>query len=212
MINGLEDHDLFDTISSRAVSRQKSKGEAVFREGETADFLPIVSKGRVKVFRSAGPGKEVILNIFEPGDMFAIPPVFDGGSFPASATALEESEILCLFRNDFLSLVGASEEFSRFVFERMSGLLRDTTQSVRILAINDQKKRIASVIHWLASKEGKTPYVVSIRRQDIAQIAGVATETAIRNIRALADAKIVGIENGKIVVDDLPGLSRFVND
>ena len=211
VINDLKDETVIDEILRLGIRRTFSKGESVFQEGERASSLPIVSSGKIKVFKGAGAGKEVILRIFEEGEMFAIPPVFEQEPFPASAGAMTDAEVLFIQRPDFLRLVGSSSEFAEMVFRTMSNLLHDTTRSMTFLAIHNVKKRVASVLAWLASKDDISPYIVKLRRQDVAQISGITTESAIRNIKKLADDDLLKIKNRKIVIDDLPKLKAFAD-
>ncbi len=193
-------------------SRKYDSGAPIFSQGETPEFFPIVLSGRVKIYRFLSPGKEVIMNVFGAGEAFAIPPVLDGTKYPANAVAIEDSKLLLIYRRDFLALLDESQEFSKFVMTRMSGLLRETTRAIKNLATASPEERLASILVWLAEKEdSKPPVTISIRRQDIAQIAGLATETTIRAIRKLADDGLISIVRGKIVIEN-PELLRSAAD
>lgn len=181
----------------------------IFSEGETAVFLPIVVSGKIKVYRFLSPGNEVIVNVFGTGEIFAIPPVLDGSIYPANAAALERSEILLIPRRGFLALLKESNEFSVSIMSRMSELLRETTQSIEILATSSPEERIARILVWLARKEQQDlPLTISLRRQDIAQIAGLATETTIRVIRKFADEGRIKIVRGKIIIEETASLQE----
>lgn len=99
-------------------------GEQIFAEGETAEFLPVVLKGSVKVVRFLEEGKEVIINVFRDGEIFAIPPGIDEKIYPATAIAMEKTKMLLIYRQDFMTLLDESEEFSTMTIARMCGLLR----------------------------------------------------------------------------------------
>ena len=81
--------ELAAELEKRANLRTYAAGEEVFAQGEDAVFLPIVASGRVKMVHYLEPGKEVIIGIFEEGEMFAVPPVFDGKTYPSTAVAME---------------------------------------------------------------------------------------------------------------------------
>lgn len=133
-------------------------GEEIFAEGDVTEFLPIVINGKVKVVRFLDRGKEVIINIFQDGDIFAIPPVLDGKTYPATAISMEKTKLLLIYRNDFLRLVKESDEFSELTMARMSELLRETTASIKNLATSSPERRIGNVLVRLAKKEkGETP-------------------------------------------------------
>ena len=189
-------------LRSSGKERQFGADELIFSEGESADNLPVVISGRVKMVHFLEPGKEVIIGIFDRGEMFAVPPVFDGKSYPSAAIAMEPTELLLIPRKRFLDLIKVSPEFAIAVIEWMCAMLREKTATIQNLATASPDHRVAKVLLKLAEKEdGKFPVRIGLRRQDIAEIAGVTTETAIRVIRRFAERGLVRIDRGKVVLD-----------
>ncbi|MGD9590643.1 MAG: Crp/Fnr family transcriptional regulator [Pyrinomonadaceae bacterium] len=192
-------------------SRLFGTNELVFSEGDRAEFLPIVLSGRVKMVRYPEAGKEVIIGMFGPGEIFAIPPALDGKRFPATAVAAEESRLLLLPRQVFLDLMSSSETFSAMIMQRMCGLLRERTDTVQILATPSAEQRIANVLLKLAGEIGDNETKkITHRRQDIAEMAGLTLESTIRSIRKLADRGYFRIIQGKIHLDSTRSLRNFV--
>jgi CRP/FNR family transcriptional regulator len=188
-----------------------SDGEEIFSEGSSADFLPIVLSGSVKMIRTPSVGKEVIIGIFHEGEMFAVPPVFDGGPYPASAYAVEQTELLQIRRGDFLRLLNERPEFAIATISWMSDMLREKTSIIRNLAIASPERRIGNVlIKLVEAQEKPCPVKIPVRRQDIAEMASLTTETTIRAIRRLADQGLVRIVHGKIFVDRLEPMQQYV--
>lgn len=194
-------------------TRTFQANQEIFGEGEEADFLPIVLEGKVKMVRFPEVGKEVIISIFGAGEMFAVPPVFDGEPYPASAIAMEKSKLLLLARQDFLLLLKESSEFSFAIISWMCGMLREKTSVIKNLATASPEHRVGSVLLRLAEKQnndaGKATKI-ALRRQDIAEMAGLTTETTIRAARRLADKKLIKITHGKIILEDAEILRRFL--
>ena len=159
------------------------------------------------------PGKEVIIGVFGGGEMFAVPPVFDGAPYPAAAIAMEESKLLLLYRRDFLQLLRESSEFSFAVIGWMCKMLREKTATIMNLATASPEQRVGKILLRLAEKEhsaNNQQTKISLRRQDIAEMAGLRTETTIRVIRKLAAKNFVKIEHGKIILDDLEVLREYL--
>lgn len=203
-------------VGARLLSRCREKsfgeGQIVFSEGDTAEFLPIVEKGKIKLVRYPGDGKELIIGIFSTGEVFAIPPAFDGKRYPATAVAMEPSRLLLLYRDDFRGLLDESEEFSAVIMRLMCGLLRDRTDSVKIHSTASAETRVAEVLYKLAAESRQEPPIrIALRRQDIADIAGLSIETTIRVIRKLASEGQVRIERGKIFIDSAQELKDLIN-
>lgn len=192
-------------------SKRYSCGEVIFSEGDTADFLPIVLEGSVKLVRFPAGGKEVIIGLFRKGEIFAIPPAIDGRRFPATAVAAEDSKLLFVPRRSFAALLQESAEFNALIMRKMCGILRDRSTTVRILSTPSAEQRIGTVLLKLATDSGQPPPVeIKLRRQDIAEIAGLTTETAIRAVGSLARRGLVRVCRRKIFVDDPDRLRAVV--
>ncbi len=203
--------DLRDALEACGHKRRYAEAEEIFAEGELAEFLPIVISGGVKMIRSPVVGKEVIIGIFRDGEMFAVPPVFDGGPYPASAFAIESTVLLQIRRDDYLKLLNEWPEFALATIGWMSEMLREKTSIIRNLAIASPERRIGNVLIKLAeAQETNGPVKIPVRRQDIAEMASLTTETTIRSIRRLADQGLVEIVHGKIIINDVEPLRRFV--
>lgn len=188
------------------------RSSVIFAEGGEADHLPVVLTGKVKMLHLLEGGKEVIIDIFEQGEMFAVPPVFDGGKYPASAIAMEETTLLLIERNKFLDLLRRSPEFSFYIIGWMCGMLREKTATIQNLARSSPDTRIAHILLRLSEKpDDGEPVKIMLRRQEIAEMAGLTTETAIRVIRRLAELGLIRIQRGKIFVDSLEPLQTFLS-
>lgn len=206
--------ELADTLRKTGHSKTFRTNEEIFGEGEMADFLPIVLKGKVKMVRFPEVGKEVIISIFGPGEMFAVPPVFDGEPYPASAIAMEKSKLLLVVRQDCLRLIKESSEFSFAIISWMCEMLREKTSVIKNLATASPEHRVGSVLIRLAEKQindSAQPIRIALRRQDIAEMAGLTTETTIRSARRLAEKDLIKIVHGKIILEDLDVLEGFLD-
>jgi CRP/FNR family transcriptional regulator len=193
-------------------SKTFQPNEEIFAEGETADFLPFILNGQVKMVRFPEVGKEIIIGIFNIGEMFAIPPVFDGAPYPATAIAMHETKLLLLYRADFFRLLRESHEFSFAVIEWMCRMLRDKTSVIKNLATASPEHRVGNILLRLAEKESsQRPIKIALRRQDIAEMAGLTTETTIRATRRLAQKNLIKIIHGKIILDSPEHLKEFLD-
>jgi CRP/FNR family transcriptional regulator len=200
-------------LEERGHKRTYSNDQEIFAEGDAAEFLPIVISGAVKMIRSPEPGKEVIIGIFRDGEMFAVPPVFDGGPYPSSAIAIEDSVLLHIYREDFLQILQDSAEFALAVIAWTCEMLREKTSIIRNLATASPEHRVGNVLVKLAEAQGSAfPLKIRVRRQDIAEMASLTTETTIRVIRRFAEQDMLRIERGKVIIEELDPLQQFLRD
>ena len=208
----ITDSDFLASLRKLARRKSYSENQIIFSEGEKSDFLPVVERGKIKMVRYPDVDKEVIIGIFEAGEMFAVPPVFDGAPYPSTAVAMEETTLLLLYRQDFLRLLRDSSEFSFAVIAWMCEMLREKTATIKNLATASPEQRVGHVLLRLAEKEGaENQFKIALRRQDIAEMAGLTTETTIRVIRRLAAKELVKIVHGKIILEQAERLRRFLS-
>lgn len=204
--------ELVEKLESIGHKRSYGEDQEVFARGDKAEFLPIVLSGAVKMIRNPEVGKEVIIGIFRAGEMFAVPPVFDGAPYPSTAIAVEKTELLQISRDDFLNILRDSPEFAFQVIGWTCEMLREKTSMIRTLATASPEHRVGRVLIKLAEDAVAWPYRVPVRRQDIAEMASLTTETTIRVVRRFADQGLVRIEHGKIFIDSLEQLQGFLRD
>jgi len=207
----IADEKFLAELKKLARRKSYSENQIIFSEGDESGFLPIVERGRIKMVRYPDIDKEVIIGIFESGEMFAVPPVFDGAPYPSTAVAMEETTLLLLYRKDFLRLLRESSDFSFAVIAWMCEMLREKTATIKNLATASPEHRVGNVLLRLAEKDGVENNVkISLRRQDIAEMAGLTTETTIRVIRKLAEKDLVKIVHGKIILEQAERLRSFL--
>ena len=167
--------ELTATLTKRSRKREFAPDEEIFAEGDDAVFLPIVVSGRTKMVHFQESGKEVIIGIFGAGEMFAVPPVIDGKKYPAAALAMEKTNLLLLGRPEFLQLIKESSEFAFAIIEWMSAMLRDKTATIQNLATASPEHRVGNVLLKVVKGEPRFPIRISLRREDIANMAGLTT-------------------------------------
>ncbi len=95
---------------------------------------------------------------------------------------------------------------------RMSSLMREITSSMENLATASPEKKVGKILLKLAKKEDSNKSVkIPVRRQDIAEMVGLTTETTIRAVRRLADKNLIKIVRGKIILENLEELQKFLD-
>ncbi len=195
-----------EALAALAHTRRLRGGEFVFREEDPADNFYVVRRGRIKVLKHASSGKDFIIAFFNPGEMFGEVAVFGGKPYPASAQAVGSAQVLGVRREDFLNFITARPELSLRIIDVLGGRLRDAQSRLKDLAAERAEPRVARIMLMLSSRLGAT---LPFTRQEIADMAGITVETAIRIMGHFREEGIIDSERGSITILDEAGLRNF---
>jgi CRP/FNR family transcriptional regulator len=151
LLRGLSEEAL-RAIAGRTVVKRLSRDAILFREGDPCLGLYVVTAGRVAAYQASADGREQILDTVDPGNTIAELPLFDGGPYPASARALEDSELLFLSLDDFQGLYRSHPEIAHHVIQRLGHRMRRLVQLVNKLSLKDVPSRVAaSLLEYAAA-------------------------------------------------------------
>lgn len=186
--------------------RAYEEGETVFREGEPASWFHFVLGGRVKIVKSAASGRDVILEIFGPGDPVGALAAYEERDFPAAAVTLEATSLLSVPRQEFFALLAANPMLARGL---LMGLTRRMIELTRKLAERNSRVeyRIARLFLALGERLGRADsqglfVPVVLGRQEIADLVGTTQETAIRVMSRWGKDGLVLTEEGGFRIPD----------
>ena len=198
MFSSLNEDELAE-LSKFAVERNFKPEEFVFWEGDAPDYFYVVVEGRIKVLKYSSLGKEFIIAFFGLGEMFGEVAVFESKPYPASAQAVSEARVLGIKKDDFLSFLSTRPQVALGIISVLGGRLRDAQSRLKDLAGERVEQRLARILLMLSSKLGST---LPFTRQEIADMAGTTTETAIRVMSHLKERGIIRSVRGKIIILD----------
>jgi CRP/FNR family transcriptional regulator, cyclic AMP receptor protein len=200
-------------LASRVVRKSWKRGEQLFAEGDPCSGLFLVASGKVRIFKLSASGREQVLAMEGAGSSFAELPVFDGGNYPASASAWEDSEILFISRKDFQNFCREHPEVGLKLIAVVGSRLRRLVGIIEELSFTTVRQRLISLIVHLAEVEGtrsKEGIHLELKKshQDFAAELGTVRELVSRNLGRLQAEGFLGVEGRKLVVKDLSGLKR----
>ena len=196
------------------VTRQRfDRGELLFNEGDRCQGLYLVANGKIRIFKLSPSGREQILAVEGPGSSFAELPVFDGGMYPASASALEDAEVLFISRKDFHGLCLQHPEVGLKVIAVVGARLRRLVGIIEELSFTTVRQRLIAALLRLARTDGKRSkegVVIEMPKshQDLAAELGTVRELISRNLGRLEAEGYLDVEGRKIIVKDLAGLEQ----
>lgn len=189
-----------------------STGELLFSEGEPCNGLHIIVRGRVRIFKTSMSGREQVLAVNEPGETVAELPVFDGGPFPASASALEDAEVAFISRRDFQAYCLEHPEVALKVLAVVGARLRRLVGIIEELSFTTIRQRLIAVLLKLAQSEGRPgprgiQFELPATHQELANQLGTVRELISRNLMRLQAEGILEVDARHIVVKDMKALN-----
>jgi CRP/FNR family transcriptional regulator, cyclic AMP receptor protein len=200
-------------LTARTSRKRFQQNEQLFAEGDPCAGLFLVAAGKIRIFKLSPSGREQILAVEGPGSSFAELPVFDGGNYPAAASAIEDTEVLFISRKDFQSFCREHPDVALKVIAVVGSRLRRLVGIIEELSFTTVRQRLIVLILRLA-QAGGTPSKEGIRveltksHQDLAAELGTVRELVSRNLSRLQAEGYLDVEGRKIVIKDLPGLKR----
>jgi CRP/FNR family transcriptional regulator len=205
-----------DRTRIAAVARSKTfeKGAMIFEEASPSEFFYTIASGRVKVFKMTPAGKDVILELFGPGDPFGAVAVYEGRPFPASAVALEETTCLMIPRQAFFSLLEQHPTLVRGLLLGLTHRLIELTNRLAELSGGRVEPRFARLFLKLAAEMGRpdrggTFIPMALSRQELADMTGTTIETCIRIMSRWGKQDLVRTEKDGFTVLDRGALETL---
>jgi CRP-like cAMP-binding protein len=198
IFSGLEDDEIAE-LAHLCIEKHLAAGEFAFWEDDPPEWFYLLAEGKIKVVKHSSTGKDFIIAFFEPGEIFGEVAVFENRAYPASAQAVVDSIALGIRREDFLKFLSRRPEVALRIINVLGERLRMASSRLRDLAGERVEQRLARTLLMLSSKLGPS---LPITRQDMADMAGTTTETAIRFLSSLNARKITRSVRGKIVILD----------
>jgi CRP/FNR family cyclic AMP-dependent transcriptional regulator len=183
-------------------------GDIVFRKDDPGDGLYGVLEGRIVVTVESAEGKELILNMFGPGEFFGEIALLDGKGRTATAVARDGSRLIFLGRAAFLPFLSERHETAVRIIAFLCERLRRTTDLVEDSAFLSVGTRLAKQLAALAG--GKQGATVRLSQEELAQTLGVTREIVSRQLAIWREAGVVEIGRGWIKVRDGEALDRIV--
>jgi CRP-like cAMP-binding protein len=202
-------------LAAVSLAKFYEKGDTIFREGDPPDFLVTIASGRVKVVKLIPSGKEIILEIFGPGDPVGAVVAYEGRPYPASAVAIEPVECILVRRSEFFALFERHPSFVRGFLTGMAQRIVELTRRIPEVAGGRVETRFARLFLKLADRMGEprggARFVpMPLSRQELADLTGTTIETCIRIMSRWGKEGVVTTEREGFVVNDQATLERLV--
>src|SRR5918911_3935901 len=166
--------DDLQALGSAMFQRSYPAGQIVLLEGAASSVLYVVQAGRLKLFKTSPRGREQVLRLLRPGDMFNEVAVFDEGPNPASAQAIQDCSLFLLRRRDLLRFVEQRPGIALAIVRTFARGLREALALVEDLAFRDVTSRLAKIL--LEGRNGQAEAAPRLTQELLAAMAGSRRE------------------------------------
>ncbi|WEA03081.1 response regulator [Mucilaginibacter sp. SJ] len=199
--------ELKHIISERKV-RLFKKDQVIYYDGDKGNGLYLILKGRVKTVKLANDGRELMTAIHSAEEYLGVNAMLSNEAYTDTATTLEDSQ-LCLIPKDQLdNLLNLYPDIAREFIKLLSNHIRDREEQLLQLAYNSVRKRMADTLMRLHKQQGGD---FKISREDLAAMAGVATETVSRTLTDFKDENLIDKKGSQITVLSPERLAKMKN-
>ena len=203
---------VLDRIRTSVFEVRLEKGQILFTEGEPAQAMYVVQSGQVKIFKLSPDGREQVLRIMGPGECFNEVPIFDEGSNPANAQALEPAALWAIRRTDMRRLVEQHPQVAIGFLKTFARKLRFFTQKVEDLSFRSVTSRVAKLLLEMAEDDGRGGLRLKqqFTQQEMASVVGTAREMIGRAFKALEKEGAIKLDRHRVVIVSRAALARML--
>lgn len=202
--DSLDKNPVTSLIEGRNVNRYKKK-QTIYSEGNHPGRLYYILKGRVKAYKTNDDGKELITELFNAGDFLGHIALLEGTVYKDTAEAIDETELAIIPREDFQVLVSNNKEVAHKFIRMLAKNVSEKENQLLNLAYNSLRKKVAETLLLVKEKyhqADRERFVINISRENLATLAGTATESLIRTLSDFRNEKLIDIRRGNIAILD----------
>ncbi|MDF2432224.1 MAG: hypothetical protein JWP44_1855 [Mucilaginibacter sp.] len=192
-------------------NRQFKKDQVIYYEGDKGSGIYLLISGKVKSIKLAEDGRELMTGIYATDDYLGVQAMLSGEAYSDTATALEDSA-LCLIPKDQLEqLLNLYPEVGREFIKLLANDIREKEEQLLQLAYHSVRKKMAEAILRLYRKQSSMDESFKVSREDLAAMAGMATETVSRTLSDFKDEGLIEKKGSTITILDLPRITKMKN-
>jgi CRP/FNR family transcriptional regulator, polysaccharide utilization system transcription regulator len=203
--------DALKKLSEDRKFKKWKRKESLYNEGESPAYLYFLTKGKVKTWRMNDDAKELVTGLYKPGEFLGYLALLNDCSYSENATALEDTEVAVIPKDDFLALVRTDRDVAARFIRLLANDVQEKEEKLLSLAYSSVRARVAEALLHLRERYqegGAAPFSISISRDDLAGIVGTATESLIRTLSEFRQEHLLEISGREITVLNPAGLEQ----
>jgi CRP-like cAMP-binding protein len=203
---------LEEFLDGRHVDYYKKK-DRIFSEGNHPIRLYYIQKGAVKIYKINDDGKELILNIVKENEFFGYTALLEDTVYHENATALEDCEVASIPKSEFEALMSSNKKVCRKFIRMLAVDVSEKEEQLIQIAYNSLRRKVATAVLSVYERfrGDKEQLQIKLSRENLAAVAGTATESLIRTLTDFKSEKLIDIQDGKIEVINKEKLKKMAN-
>ena len=207
------DEEASSALQSQMSRTHMERGDVLFHEGDRGDTLYVIAEGKIKLGRTSPDGRENLVAILGPGEMFGELSLFDPGPRTMTATAVAETQLLGLGNDSLTGLLSGRPEVSKALLAALAQRLRRTNENLADLVFTDVPGRVAKALLDLSSRFGRPVedgilVAHDLTQEELAQLVGASRETVNKALADFASRGWLRLEARAVLLHDVERLKR----
>jgi CRP/FNR family transcriptional regulator, cyclic AMP receptor protein len=214
MLDDFGGKNAMDNLAKDRDTNSYIKKQVIYSEGNHPTRLYYILEGKVKTFKMNDNGKELTIGLYNQGDFLGYTALLEGTPYRDTAEAMEATELAIIPRDEFDKLVHNNREVTRKFIQLLAKNVAEKEEQLLKLAYNSLRKRVADALLTLQhkyKKEDETNFSIQISREDLANIAGTATESLIRTLGDFKAEKLIDIKGNQLLILNEKKLADMLN-
>ncbi|MBX2907390.1 MAG: response regulator [Taibaiella sp.] len=202
-----------EELTEESTLNDYKKRQVIYKEGNHPHYLFYIAKGKVKTYKTHEDGKDLVIDLYNEGDFFGYTALLENSVYHETAEAIEETELALVPRKDFETLLNSNPSISRKMISLLSKNVVAKEEQLVGIAYNTLRKKVAEALVAMYRKyhgDKKEPYLIDISREELATVAGTATESLIRTLSDFKSENLIDIKTGKIIISDEKKLANLI--
>ncbi|MBC8757054.1 response regulator [Kordia sp. YSTF-M3] len=203
-------HDLKNFFDDNGTLFDFSKDEIIYKEGQNSNFIYLILKGVVKCHKLDEQGKELTTALHKEDDLFGYTSFTQNIPYQETATTIKETEIVGISKSELMNVLHQNHKVTLALIQLLTDDLKNVKDQLLQMAYSSVHKKTAATIIKFAEKLNHKPNdPIKISRNDLASVAGIATETLIRTMSSFKKQGLIEMEGRNIRILDLQKLQEI---
>jgi len=213
LIGALDSKKSLKELTEQSNTNTYKKKQLIYKEGNNPHYLYYIISGKVKTYKTHDDGKDLVMDLYNTGDFLGYLALLEGGAYKENAETMDETELALIPRKDFEELIHNNQDISRKFIAILAKNLAEKEDHLLGIAYNTLRKKVAEALISLQKKyhiNKAEPFLIDISRDDLATIAGTASESLIRTLSDFKGEHLIDIKAGKVIITDEKKLQNLI--